>query len=181
MFSDQTPAVTEVEGEAEEAASSCNAFELFQDCHFCFQTRVQPQGRAGLLVPLLFKPAPRLQIQSHCASSHWCCLEQDCVFMKLQFCCLTPVCPALCGGVMRQMWTSHSAMKKEQSCSWESSACHHPSSVCCSSEWGLTGKNPVETCTRAERPGEEREKAGVDQCRNRSHQTHKRLLQRGRE
>lgn len=108
----------EVEGEAEEAASSCNAFELFQDCHFCSQTKVQPQGKADLLVPLLFKPAPCPQVWSCRASSHWSCLEQDRVFRMPRFCCLTLICPAFHGGGE----TSHPAMKKEQSCSGGSSA-----------------------------------------------------------
>lgn len=49
----------ELEGEAEEASSTCNAvevamqlqcsFELLQDCCFSAQTKVQPQEKADLL------------------------------------------------------------------------------------------------------------------------------------
>lgn len=51
--------IAKLEGEAEETSSICNAvevamqsqysFELFQDCHFSAQTKVQPQEKADLL------------------------------------------------------------------------------------------------------------------------------------
>lgn len=86
-------------------------------------------------------------------------------------------------GVTRQMWDKSPCHEKgtivlRGKLSWSVIIW---SSARCSSEWGLIGKNPVETSTGAERLGEERDRTGAGQGRNRRCQICKRLLQRGRE
>lgn len=154
----------------------CN-FELFQDCHFRAQTRVQPQEKANLLNSNQLH-VPRYGPTMHLATSP--CLEHYCVFVCPDS-ALTLISSDSWGGVREAAVTEFTCHGKRAVMLREKLGFSiiTLSSVWCSGEWGLIGSNPVETRNRAERwgAGENWDWSG----RNRRHQTCKILSLRGRE